>query len=166
MPGHASMTWCLWEGKQSHRAPACCSPHPACRVGIQGHASWPEIAELMLLKQQPGLASVVLSDRQAPFLLTNGAVCGSGGRVGMLLTGRSLIRSSLPPNWVSRCPWARHLTLTAPDELAVALHGWHRIDVWMGTWKGECLSLCRCFPTHIYIFFTFLIYWSVRLASV
>ena len=26
------------------------------------------------------------------------------------------------------CPWAIHLTLTAPDELAVALHGW----------------LCRC----------------------
>ena len=29
-----------------------------------------------------------------------------------------------PPSWVSRCPWARHLTLTAPDELDVALHGW------------------------------------------
>ena len=29
-----------------------------------------------------------------------------------------------PPSWVSMCPWAKHLTLTAPDELAVALHGW------------------------------------------
>ena len=27
------------------------------------------------------------------------------------------------PSWVLMCPWARHLTLTAPDELAVAFHG-------------------------------------------
>jgi hypothetical protein len=29
-----------------------------------------------------------------------------------------------PPSWVLMCPWARHLTLTAPDELGVALHAW------------------------------------------
>ena len=35
------------------------------------------------------------------------------------------------------CPWGRHLTLTAPDELAVALHGW------LCRW---CVNVCikRC----------------------
>ena len=35
------------------------------------------------------------------------------------------VASSIPLA-VSRCPWARHLTLTAPAELAVALHGRNR----------------------------------------
>ena len=34
---------------------------------------------------------------------------------------------------VSRCPWARHLTLTAPDELAVAVCGWLR---------RRCVNVC------------------------
>ena len=48
------------------------------------------------------------------------------------------VASSIPalPIWVSRCAWARHLTLTAPDQLAVALHGQHRCRVWMCVWMG------------------------------
>ena len=46
------------------------------------------------------------------FLITSDVLWGgssSGGRAGWLVT------------WASKCPWARHLTLTAPDELAVAM---------------------------------------------
>ena len=56
------------------------------------------------------------------------AACGSGGRAGRLVTGRFL---------VLRCPWARRLTWTAPDKLAVALHGWRRrrcVNAWMNGW--------------------------------
>jgi len=43
-----------------------------------------------------------------------------------------------PP--ISKCPWARHLTLTAPDVLVVTLHGWHRRR-WMNGWMwGNCKS--------------------------
>ena len=35
-------------------------------------------------------------------------------------------------SWVSRRPWARRLTLTCPDELAVVFHGWHR----------QCVNAC------------------------
>ena len=45
----------------------------------------------------------------------------------------SLVRLLSPTNWVSSCPWARRPTLTAPDWLAVALHGWLRF------W---CLNVC------------------------
>ena len=47
------------------------------------------------------------------------------------------VRSPASHSWVTRCPWARHLTLTAPKELALALHGWyHRrcVNVCMNGW--------------------------------
>ena len=49
-----------------------------------------------------------------------------------LVTGRLLV-------WVSRCPWARHLTPTTPNELVVAMHGWHRrrfVNVCMNGWMS------------------------------
>ena len=64
----------------------------------------------------------------------------SGGRVGWLVTAMLLVR-------VSRCPWARHLTITAPDELAVALHCWLRrwcVNVCMNGWMlGNILRRFR-----------------------
>ena len=67
-----------------------------------------------------GLYSVLQQKKCFSLMSTKaeGAACGSGGRVGWLVTRRFLVR-------VLRCPWAKHLTLTAPDELAVALHAWH-----------------------------------------
>ena len=46
----------------------------------------------------------------------------SGGRVGWLV---EWVGSIPAPVRVSRCHWARRLTRTAPDELAVTLRGWH-----------------------------------------
>ena len=49
---------------------------------------------------------------------------GSGSRPSWPVTRRSMVRSPAPPSVVeSSCPSARHLTLTAPDELAVTLRG-------------------------------------------
>jgi len=43
----------------------------------------------------------------------------------------------LPPS--SRCPSARQLTLTAPDQLTVALRGWHRHH-----FMNVCVNVRRC----------------------
>ena len=65
-----------------------------------------------------------------------------------------------PPSCVLICSWARQLTLTAPDELAVALHGWlcrrcvnvciNRCNsLWI---KASAKCQCNCKNTQIQVF--------------
>ena len=67
--------------------------------------------------------------------------CGSGGRAARLVTGRLLVWSRLL--LVSMCLWARLQTLIAPDELAVALHGWHCVVLWVNAGQ-YCKALNKC----------------------
>ena len=57
-------------------------------------------------------------------VILHGGGIRSGGRAGWLVTARLLVR-------VSWRPWARHLTLISPDELAVA-------------WLTPAPSVCEC----------------------
>ena len=72
----------------------------------------------------------------------------SGARAGWLVTARLIDDPRLLE--CRGVPWARHLTLTASDELAVALHGWVSrrcvnvcMNGWMsGNWEwGESVTL-------------------------
>ena len=45
-----------------------------------------------------------------------------------------------PQSRLSRCPWARNLTLMATDELAVAVSGWH-CRLCVNVWMNGCKSL-------------------------
>ena len=104
--------------------------------------------------------------------LFSGPAFGSGGTAGLLVT-RRLVGSLASPSWEWRCPWGRHLPLTAPHELAVALRGRHRPDVsgWMCAWMGECeailwsaLSGC-CLEKRRMNAWVFSIYWGIMFSS-
>ena len=61
-----------------------------------------------------------IGKEECGWLQVLGEASGSGSRVGWLVTERLLVRPPAPCSRVSRCTWARHITLTlAPLEREV-----------------------------------------------
>ena len=74
--------------------------------------------------------------------------CGSVGRVGHLVIGRSPVRIPAPSSCMSKCPWARYWTPSCSWWAVVAV-----INVCMCVWMGNCGMYCMYIMQTIYINF-------------